>query len=55
MDRLDHSAIDRQARDLRREEIAKLVRDLVCTTRRAWFRLRDRTAPACDPCRGMAA
>ena len=54
MDTTDRREIERNAKDLRREEISRLLDAAVCALRAAIARLRHRPAP-CPPGARMAA
>lgn len=45
----DPFSLDRQAKALRREELARLAGEAACALRKAWSRLSQRPAPACAP------
>jgi hypothetical protein len=45
----DPYALDRQAKALRHEELARLAGEAACALRKAWSRLWHRPAPACAP------
>lgn len=45
----DPFSLDREAKALRHEELARLAGEAACALRKAWSRLRQRPAPACPP------
>ena len=47
--------LDRQAKELRRRELARQLEELSCAARKAWARLSSRREPSCRPCGGLAA
>lgn len=55
MNHPDSFELDRQAKELRRQELGRLLGHLSCLARKAWARLASRPEPSCRPCGGLAA
>lgn len=47
--------LDRQAKELRRQEFGRLLDELSCLARKAWARLASRREPSCRSCGELAA
>ena len=45
----DPFSLDREAKALRHDELARLAGEAACALRKAWSRLWQRPAPACPP------
>jgi hypothetical protein len=55
MSHLDPFALDRKARELRHQEITRMIDGLWCAARKVWARVANRPRPACRPCGELAA
>jgi hypothetical protein len=54
MSHLDPFELDRQAKALRHQEMARTIEELWCAARKAWARIANRPRPACRPCGELA-